>query len=230
MSDRIWTLAPADLGTLWEECARCFYLGAGGEFPRPVGGADASLELLVSALEGRRTERVAAGMPGGVLEVGHRSVQSQPLSIQVPDSSYRCVIRGALDLTVALDDATLGVVEAHGRARAPAPRMGTRARKRGSRQGHRARCAALQAGAERPRRCPGERDGVVGVAAVRAGRFHVLWLPRGSAVAARTPGAARWPTALPLVRLPRREPPHRLLGSVVLRVEEIAQPIARQIE
>ena len=125
MSDRIWTLAPADLGTLWEECARCFYLGAGGEFPRPVGGADASLELLVSALEGRRTERVAAGMPGGVLEVGHRSVQSQPLSIQVPDSSYRCVIRGALDLTVALDDATLGVVEV---ARAE-PRAAVRGRR-----------------------------------------------------------------------------------------------------
>jgi hypothetical protein len=125
MSDRIWTLAPADLGTLWEECARCFYLGAGGEFPRPVGGADASLELLVSALEGRRTERVAAGMPGGVLEVGHRSVQSQPLSIQVPDSSYRCVIRGALDLTVALDDATLGVVEV---ARAE-PRTAARGRR-----------------------------------------------------------------------------------------------------
>ena len=111
MSDRIWALAPADLGTLWDECRRCFYLGVGAGFPRPVSGADTSRDLLISALDGRRTERVAAGMPGGVLEAGHRSVQSQPLSIQVPDTSYRCVIRGVLDLAVALDDATLAVVE-----------------------------------------------------------------------------------------------------------------------
>lgn len=61
--------------------------------------------------EAAAQKRVAPGMPAGVLEVGHRSVQSEPLAIQVPDYSYRCVIRGALDLTIALDDATLGVVE-----------------------------------------------------------------------------------------------------------------------
>jgi hypothetical protein len=111
MSDRIWTLAPADLGTLWEECRRCFYLGVGAGFPRPLTGTDTSLDLLVSLLDGRRTEGVAERMPGGVLEAGPRSVQSQPLSVQVPDFSYRCVIRGTLDLTATLDDSTLAVVE-----------------------------------------------------------------------------------------------------------------------
>ena len=125
MSDRIWTLAPADLGALWDECRRCFYLGAGAGLPRPLAGADTSLDLLVAALDGRRTERVADGMPGGVLETGHRSVQSQPLSIQVPDASYRCVISGALDVTVVLDDATLAVGEV---ARAE-PRTAARSRR-----------------------------------------------------------------------------------------------------
>lgn len=111
MSDRIWALAPADVGTLWDECRRCFYLGVGAGFPRPASSADAALDLVVAALGGRRTDRVATGMPAGVLEAGHRSVQSQPLSIQVPDASFRCVIRGVLDLVVALDDATLGVIE-----------------------------------------------------------------------------------------------------------------------
>jgi hypothetical protein len=115
MSERIWALAPADLGTLWEECRRCFYLAAGAGFPRPAATGGTSLDIvgrqLVAALGGRRTESVAPGMPAGVLEFGQRSVQSQPLSIQVPDSSYRCVIRGALDLTLALDDASLGVLE-----------------------------------------------------------------------------------------------------------------------
>jgi hypothetical protein len=113
MADRIWMLAPADLGALWEECRRCFYLAVGRGFPRP--GIDADEDVigrhLVAALGGRRTNSVASGMPAGVLEAGHRSVQSEPLSIQVPDASYRCVIRGALELTIALDDATLGVVE-----------------------------------------------------------------------------------------------------------------------
>lgn len=115
MSDRVWALAPDDLGTLWEECRRCFYLAAGAGFPRPAAERADSLERsLVAALGGRRTERVAAGLPAGVLEAGHRSVQSEPLSVQVPDASYRCVIRGALELLIVLDDATLGVVEIAG--------------------------------------------------------------------------------------------------------------------
>jgi hypothetical protein len=125
MSDRIWALTPTDLGTLWEECRRCFYLGVGAGFPRPTAGADGGLDPLVSALGGRRTEDVVAGMAPGVLQTGHRSVQSQPLSIQVPDASYRCLIRGALDLVVAFDDQTLGVLEL---ARAE-PRTTARARR-----------------------------------------------------------------------------------------------------
>jgi hypothetical protein len=112
MSDRVWVLAPADLGALWQECRRCFYLGAGAGLPRPAADAtDVVGRHLIAALGGRRTESVAPEMPAGVLEAGQRSVQSQPLSIQVPDDSYRCVIRGALDLVVALDDGTLGVLE-----------------------------------------------------------------------------------------------------------------------
>jgi hypothetical protein len=128
MSDRMWTLAPADLGALWDECRRCFYLGVGAGFPRPAALLNGEVigPHLVSALGGRRTNGVAPGIPAGVLEGGHRSVQSQPLSIQVPDALYRCVIRGALQLTIALDDASLGVVEvacAEPRAAASARRL-----------------------------------------------------------------------------------------------------------
>lgn len=112
MSERVWTLAPGDLGALWDECRRCFYLAAGAGFPRPAPVADDAVgRHLLAGLRGRRTERLARGMPAGVLAVGHRSVQSEPLSIGVPDGSYRCVIRGALDAILALDDGTLGVLE-----------------------------------------------------------------------------------------------------------------------
>jgi hypothetical protein len=50
-------------------------------------------------------------MPAGVVEHAHRSVQSEPISVQVPDQWLRCHIRGALDLLLALDDGTLGVIE-----------------------------------------------------------------------------------------------------------------------
>jgi hypothetical protein len=126
MSDRIWTLAPDDLGALWEDCPRCFYLAAAAGFPRPGGAVEDGRDVLIAALGGRRTALVAAGMPAGVVEVGQRSVQSTPLSIHVPDSSYRCVIRGALDFTLALDDATLGVLEV---ARAADPRSAPRTRR-----------------------------------------------------------------------------------------------------
>jgi hypothetical protein len=112
MPERIWTLAPVDLGDLWEDCRRCFYLGLARGFPRPGGALRDPLERHLGAqLAGRRSESVAAGLAAGTLEVGHRSVQSGPIAIQVPDNSYRCVIRGAVELLIAFDDATLGVVE-----------------------------------------------------------------------------------------------------------------------
>jgi hypothetical protein len=114
VSARIWSLSPDDLGTLWDECRRCFYLAAGAGFPRPLAASAAAQGVerrLVSGLGGRRTETVAVGMPAGVVEHAHRSVQSEPISVQVPDQWLRCHIRGALDLLLALDDKTLGVVE-----------------------------------------------------------------------------------------------------------------------
>jgi hypothetical protein len=65
----------------------------------------------IASLDRKRTTDIAAGMPRGVLDVAHRSVQSEVLSIQVPEQSYRCVLRGALGMTLSLDDGTLGVLD-----------------------------------------------------------------------------------------------------------------------
>jgi len=112
MPQRIWTLAPADLGELWEDCRRCFYLGLARGFPRPGGALrDPLAPHLGAQLAGRRSESVAAGLAAGTLEVGHRSVQSEPIAIQVPDNSYRCVIRGAVELLTAQHRAERGLVE-----------------------------------------------------------------------------------------------------------------------
>lgn len=114
MSVRIWSLSPDDLGTLWDECPRCFYLAAAAGFPRPqptVSGPDGLERRVIDSLGGCRTEDIAAGMPPGVVERAHRSVQSESLSVQVPDEWLRCHIRGVLDLLLTLDDGTLGVIE-----------------------------------------------------------------------------------------------------------------------
>jgi hypothetical protein len=113
VSDRIWQLAPADLGTLWSDCRRCFYLAITAGFPRPVSEAPSARirQHLVGALGGRRGDAIAPGMPAGVIEPGPRSIRSAPLSVQLPDHSYRCVIRGSLELLMTRDDGTLGVLE-----------------------------------------------------------------------------------------------------------------------
>src|SRR5581483_7260793 len=114
MSERVWVLSPTDLGGLWDECRRCFYLAVAAGFPRPAS-APSSLDAIarahIAGLDRRRTDQVAAGMPPGTIDLSHRSVQSEPLSVQVPEHSYRFVIRGALDVTLTLEDGTLGVAE-----------------------------------------------------------------------------------------------------------------------
>ena len=128
MSARIWSLTPDDLGALWDECRRCFYLAAGTGFPRPMAtttSADGLERRLIDSLGDRRTETVDAGMPAGVFVRAHRSVQSEPMSVQVPDQWLRCHIRGVLDLLLALDDGTLGVID----VALAAPRTAARTRR-----------------------------------------------------------------------------------------------------
>jgi hypothetical protein len=50
-------------------------------------------------------------MPRGVLEVGERIVQSEDLSVHLPDAIHRCIIRGTVDVIVRLDDGGYAVVD-----------------------------------------------------------------------------------------------------------------------
>jgi hypothetical protein len=113
VSDRTWVLAPNDLG-LWDQCRRCFYLAAVAEFPRP--GTPNRLAALIgrrllSGLQGARADKVAEGMPPGLVDVGRHPLRSTPLSVQVPDRAYRCVIRGDLDVVLRLEGDACGLAE-----------------------------------------------------------------------------------------------------------------------
>jgi hypothetical protein len=113
VTDRVWVIAPNDLA-LWDQCRRCFYLAAAADFPRPaVPNRLTSLigRRLLSGLQGARADKIADGMPSGLVDVGRHALRSAPLSVQVPDRAYRCVIRGDLDVVLRLDGDACGLVE-----------------------------------------------------------------------------------------------------------------------
>jgi hypothetical protein len=115
MSRRCWTLGPAELADLWEQCPRCFYLDVVRGFPRPqpavpdvVARIQAQLRGLV---EGRRTETIAPEMPPGVFEAADRWLESRPLDVHLPDVVRQCLLRGRTDTVVRLDDGGWAIVE-----------------------------------------------------------------------------------------------------------------------
>ena len=123
MTRRCWTLSPADLTALWEECPRCFYLDVVRGFPRPrpappavIARIDAQLKACV---DGRRTETLAPEMPAGVFELDERWVESRPLDVHLPDTVLHCLVRGRLDTVVRLDDGGWAVVDFKTSERAP---------------------------------------------------------------------------------------------------------------
>jgi len=113
VTDRTWVLAPNDLA-LWDQCRRCFYLAAAAEFPRPASPNRATSLIgrrLLSGLQGARADKIADGMPAGLVDVGRHALRSTPLTVQVPDRAYRCVIRGDLDVVLRLEGKACGLAE-----------------------------------------------------------------------------------------------------------------------
>ena len=113
MTDRSWVIAPDDLA-LWDQCRRCFYLAAAAEFPRPPAPHRTAALLgrrLLSGLQGARADKIADGMPSGLVDVGRHALRSAPLAVQVPDRAYRCVIRGDLDVVLRLEGDACGLAE-----------------------------------------------------------------------------------------------------------------------
>ena len=110
---RNWKLSPSDFAFLWEECKRCFYLKAAGNFPRPHGLMPKIFTVIDNemkkALGGRRTETIAPGMPPGVVRFGEKWVESGP--IRLPGRSSTCFVRGKYDTVVRFDDGSFGVID-----------------------------------------------------------------------------------------------------------------------
>ena len=110
MTDPAWLIAADDL-PLWDECRRCFYLALAAEFPRPAASNGSTLagSRLLAGLHGMRSDKIADGVPAGLVDVARYTLRSAPLAVQVPDRAYRCVIRGELDTVLRLDGNALGL-------------------------------------------------------------------------------------------------------------------------
>lgn len=113
MSAPAFVLAPHDLD-LWDECRRCFYLATVAQFPRPAARDRAGALVgrrLLSGLQGARADKVADGMPSGLVDVGRHALRSAPLRVEVPDGAHRCVIRGDIPVVLRLEGDACGLVE-----------------------------------------------------------------------------------------------------------------------
>ncbi len=108
-----WTLAPSDLTFLFEECRCCFYLKVHGLLQRPrtpmpaiFGAIDRAMK---SYLDGRRSDRLAAGIPPGVFDYSERWVESVPFPI--PGCRSTCFFRGRFDNVLRLDTGGRGLAD-----------------------------------------------------------------------------------------------------------------------
>ncbi len=113
MSEKCWKLTPSDFAFLWEECKRCFYLKVAKGFsrPRPIMPKIFTLidGQMKSYFSGRRTESINPELPKGVVHLGEKWVQSNPIS--VPKRTSTCFIRGKFDTVVQFDDGSYGVID-----------------------------------------------------------------------------------------------------------------------
>lgn len=113
MSGKVWKLSPSDFAFLWGECKRCFYLKNVVGFQRPRSIMPRIFNVIDAQMKDcfmkMRTEKIAPGMPPGVIEFGGQWVESSP--IQIEGRSAACYLRGIFDTVVKFDDGTYGVLD-----------------------------------------------------------------------------------------------------------------------
>ena len=113
VEESVFKLLPSGFAFLWEECHRCYYESVVLGLQRPRSLMPKIFTQIHSKMEGwskgKRTELLVPGMPGGVVEVGEKWVQSEPIFI--PGRRHQCFIRGKFDTIVKFDDGTYGVID-----------------------------------------------------------------------------------------------------------------------
>jgi hypothetical protein len=109
----IWKLSPSDLTFLWDECPRCFYLKAHGLLNQPQRPMAAIYTRIDRAMKvyyrGRPALDVHPGLPGGVVAVDDRWVESAPYFSVA--HGHGCYFRGKFDSVIRFDDGAYAVID-----------------------------------------------------------------------------------------------------------------------
>ena len=113
VQDKHWKLSPSDFAFLWEECKRCFYLKVVKGFSRPQAPMPKIFMVIDGQMEtffsGMRTEKIAAGLPEGIIQYGEKWVESKTIS--TPNCSSTCFIKGKFDTIAKFKDGSYGVID-----------------------------------------------------------------------------------------------------------------------
>jgi hypothetical protein len=112
-SSNVVKLAPSSLTFLWEECPRCFWLGARGVLKRPAGVFPKVFTMMDNQTKdfyfNKRSEEMAEELRPGRVAFGDRWVRSRPLS--VPGHETQVALQGKIDTALSFDDGTYGIID-----------------------------------------------------------------------------------------------------------------------
>lgn len=108
-----YKLSPSNLTFLYEGCKRCFYLKTKYNIAQPSIPLPAIFSKIAGLLkeyyDGKRTDKLHADLPPGIVKYGEKYVKSD--SFNIPGHKDTCFISGRSDIVIEFDDKSFGVID-----------------------------------------------------------------------------------------------------------------------
>lgn len=108
-----YKLSPSNLTFLYEGCKRCFYLKTKYNIAQPSIPLPAIFSKIAGLLkeyyDGKRTDKLHADLPPGIVKYGEKYIKSDCFNI--PGHNNMCFISGRFDIVIEFDDGSFGVID-----------------------------------------------------------------------------------------------------------------------
>jgi hypothetical protein len=108
-----YKISPSDLTFLYDGCKRCFYLKVKHGISQPSIPLPSIFTKIAGLLkeyyDGKRTEKLHAGLPPGLVKYGEKPIESSVFNFE--NHKDTCYIKGRFDVVLEFDDGTYGVID-----------------------------------------------------------------------------------------------------------------------